>query len=133
MYLIITGLQDQEVRNAEKDLDVEEAADAEENFDEEEILTYYFYCDCSYNKVLFLEKYHNLIMSYSTLLRLLQGYGLRRWCNRSSDEYQNSMVTARERIQAIINGPEVYAGIALYGILWRWKVYLFQDLLFKHC
>lgn len=98
-------------------MDVEEAENAEEKFDEEEVLTYYFYCGYSYNEILlFLEKYHNFIISYSTLLRRLRGYGLRRRCNENSDQYQNSVVTARERIQAIINGPGSLCG---YRSVWH--------------
>ncbi len=42
--MIITGLQNQEVvGNVEIDFDAEETENGEDNFDEKEVLTYYFY------------------------------------------------------------------------------------------
>eukprot|EP00794_Sanderia_malayensis_P008893 gene8892-9843_t len=114
-------------RKSENDYEVDETEDGEDNFDEEELLTYYFYCGYSYEEILqFLKNYHNLTISYSTLLRRLQGYGLRRRNNRNSDEYQNSVGKARERIQALINGPGSLCGS--YSAWWR---NFFHDLEFR--
>ena len=43
------------------------------------LIVNYFFCGYDYNEILlFLSKYHNCEMSYSTLLRRLKEYGLQR-------------------------------------------------------
>lgn len=100
-----TGLRD----NNSDDSD----SDTECNFDEEAIITYYFNRGFEYNEILlFLVKYHNHHISYSTLLRRLRQYGLSRQ-KQPSEEVLNEV---RKRIKEIIDGPESMGG---YRTVWH--------------
>ncbi len=72
------------------------------DFNEEELLRYYFSRGFKYEEIIqFLKKYYNHEISYSTLLRRLKQYGLKRRCQLENDIF----IEARERISEIINGP----------------------------
>ena len=84
---------------------------------EEQLLKHYFYSGYAYNEILlFLEKHHDISISYSTLLRRLQKYRLQRRCDRDAEEYADKVQQARERIQAIIDGP---GGLIGYRSVWH--------------
>lgn len=84
---------------------------------EEQLLKHYFYSGYKYNEILlFLDKHHDISISYSTLLRRLQKHGLQRRCNRDAEEYAEKVRQARERIQAIIDGP---GGLSGYRSMWH--------------
>ena len=103
MFLAITDLQLQAI-DQENEVDTEEI---ENNLNEGEAISYYFNSGYEYNEILsFLERYHGLTMSYSTLLRRLRQLGLRRRCNRATDEFRTKVAKVRQRIVEIMNGPE---------------------------
>ena len=83
------------------------------NFNEEDLITYYFNRGFQYEEIIqFLGKYYNLSMSYSTLLRRLKQYGLKR-----RDQLTDDLFTrARVRISDIINGPGSAGG---YRTVWH--------------
>ena len=60
----------------------------------------------------FLKKYHNHEISYSTLLRRLKQYGLKRRCQLGNDIF----IEARERVSEIINGP---GSAGVYRTVWH--------------
>ena len=82
-------------------------SDTECNFDEEAIVTYYFNRGFEYNEILlFLVKYHNHHITYSTLLRRLWQYGVSRQLQPSEDILKE----VRKRIKEIIDGPGSIGG-----------------------
>lgn len=88
-------------------------SDTECNFDEEAIITYYFNRGFEYNEILlFLVKYHNHHISYSTLLRRLRQYGL----SRQKQPSEDILKEVRKRIQEIIDGPGSMGG---YRTVWH--------------
>lgn len=100
-----TGLRD----NNSDDSDSE----TECNFDEEAIITYYFNRGFEYNEILlFLVKYHNHHISYSTLLRRLRQYGL----SRQKQPSEEVLKEVRKRIKEIIDGPGSMGG---YRTVWH--------------
>ncbi|XP_028412776.1 uncharacterized protein LOC114535679 [Dendronephthya gigantea] len=82
-------------------------------FDEESLIKYYYHRGFAYKEILkFLEKHHNHCISYCTLLRRLQHYGLR----RKQQVTDNTINLVRERISTIIDGPGSSEG---YRSLWH--------------
>ncbi|XP_066935846.1 uncharacterized protein [Clytia hemisphaerica] len=83
--------------------------------DEEEILRSYFNQGFEYKEILgFLSKYHGITISYSTLLRKLNGYGLKR---RNTVRHNNlTLDQIRDRIRRLINGPGSAGG---YRTVWH--------------
>ena len=73
-----------------------------QEFNEGQVIRYYFTRGFSYYEILlFLEKQHRHVISYSMLLRRLNQLGLRR---------------AYQRIEEIVNGPGSSGG---YGAVWH--------------
>lgn len=100
---------------AESEEDDEEEINEAES--EEQLLKHYFYSGYKYNEILlFLEKHHDIAISYSTLLRRLQTYGLQRRSNRDAEQYAAKVLQARERMQAIVDGP---GGLSGYRSIWH--------------
>ena len=88
-------------------------SDTECNFDEEAIITYFFNRGFEYNEILlFLVKYHNHHISYSTLLRWLRQYGL----SRQKQPLEEVFKEVRKRIKEIIDGPGSMGG---YRTVWH--------------
>lgn len=83
----------------------------EEQFDEEDIIRYYFFRGFSYEEIRsFLQKNHATEMSISTLKRRIKSYGLR----RKQVEYDIAQV--REAIISIVNGHGSLHG---YRLVWH--------------
>ncbi len=55
-------------------------------------------------------------LSYSTLLRRLRKFGLRRRSDRNSNTFQNTVMFARQQIENMLNGPESLSG---YQSIWH--------------
>ncbi len=92
--LVITDLQLQ-IINQENGVDTEEI---ENSFDEGEAISYYFNSGYEYNEILsLLKRYHGLTLSYSMLLRRLGHLGLRRLCNRETDEFRTKVAIIRQQ------------------------------------
>eukprot|EP00794_Sanderia_malayensis_P006763 gene6763-7524_t len=83
------------------------------NFNEEDLIRYYFNRGFKYEEIIqFLAKYYNHSISYSTLLRRLKQYGLKRRDQLTNDIF----IRARARISDIINGPGSAGG---YRTVWH--------------
>ncbi len=83
------------------------------NFDEDELIKYYFQWGFKYEEIFqFHDKYYNHGRSYSTLLRRLKQYGLKRRDQLTNDIF----IRARARISDIINGPGSAGG---YCTVWH--------------
>ena len=92
-----------------------ESEDPLVNFDEEEVIRFYFNRGFNNDEIrLFLSKHHNYEISYSTLLRRLKAYGLKR---RSKCGVSNlTLASVRNRITELINGPASSGG---YRTVWH--------------
>ena len=78
----------------------------EGSFDEEEILKYYFHRGFSYQEILlFLCNRHQCEVSYSTLLRRLKGYGLKRRGVVNEETFNDKFLKVQRRMRELINGP----------------------------
>lgn len=85
----------------------------EAEFDEKMLLKYYFTRGFSYNEIiLFLAKHHNYEISYSTLLRRLKKYGLK----RRNASLQQQITIVQRRIREILDGPGSRGG---YRSIWH--------------
>ena len=77
------------------------------------MITYYFNRGFEYNEILlFLAKYHNHHISYSTLLRRLRQYGV----SRQKQPSEEVLKEVRKRIKDIIDGPGSMRG---YRTVWH--------------
>ena len=77
------------------------------------MITYYFNRGFEYNEILlFLAKYHNHHISYSTLLRRLRQYGV----SRQKQPSEEVLKEVRKRIKDIIDGPGSMGG---YRTVWH--------------
>eukprot|EP00794_Sanderia_malayensis_P013090 gene13091-14432_t len=95
----------------------EDGDQSEEDFNEEEVISYYFYPEYQYAEIIqFRERYHHFKVSCSTLLRRLKQFGLRRRFDRNSNTFHNTIITARQRIEKMLNGPESLSG---YRSIWH--------------
>ena len=93
--------------------DSTESEHSEDSVDEESIIKYYFNRGFEYEEILkFLEKHHNLIISYNTLLRRLKQYGL----SRKMQVTDNTINVVRDRISTILAGPGSSEG---YRSMWH--------------
>ena len=94
-------------------LDEVSDSENEEEFNEEQVLTYYFYRGFSNKEILqFLAKQHDFHISYSALLRRLKRYGLK----RRNSATQEHIGQAQQRIQELLNGPGSLGG---YRAVWH--------------
>lgn len=96
-----------------------EDSDSEDdvNFDEENIIKYYFKRGFGYNEIVnLLEKRHNHQTSYSTLLRRMKTYGLSRRGFSSREDFDAITEKVRRRVGEIINGPGSCEG---YRSVWH--------------
>ena len=74
-----------------------------QEFNEGQVIRYYFTRGFSYYEILlFLEKQHRHVISYSTLLRRLNQLGLHR---RQKNADHTHFRRAYQRIEEIVNGP----------------------------
>ncbi len=88
-----------------------------EDFREEDIIRYYFNSGYSYKEIiLFLERQHGLKISYRTLIRRLNQFGLRRRHNKDTQEYNTTVEIVRQQISQIVRGPGSLFG---YRNLWH--------------
>ena len=93
-----------------------DSGESEGEFDEEETIKYYFSCGYDYNEILlFLSKHHNCEMSYSTLLRRLKEYGLKRR-NLIGPRLEDAFQRVQARIRELVNGPGSSMG---YRAIWH--------------
>ena len=85
-----------------------------QEFNEDQATRYYFTRGFSYHEILlFLEKQHSHVISYSTLLRLLNQLGLHR---RQKNVDHTHFTRAYQRIEDIVNGPGSNGG---YRAVWH--------------
>ena len=85
--------------------------------DEETIIKYYFQRGFSYEEIIhFLAKRHDREVSYSTLLRRLKTYGLKRRNFFKADNSDEVLEVVRQRIIEIIHGPGSCGG---YRTVWH--------------
>ena len=85
-----------------------------QEFNEGQVIRYYFTRGFSYYEILmFLEKQHRHVISYSTLLRRLNQLGLHRRQKNADDTYFRR---AYQRIEEIVNGPGSSGG---YRAVWH--------------
>ena len=78
------------------------------------LMTYYFSCGFSYKQILlFLDAHHNNVISYRTLLRRLEQYGL---YQRGKNINHDNLRLAYQKIEEIVNGPGVSGG---YRTVWH--------------
>lgn len=78
----------------------------EGSFDEEEILKYYFHRGFSYQEILlFLCNRHQCQMSYSTLLRRLKKYGLKRRGVVNEETFNDKFLKVQRSMTKLISGP----------------------------
>eukprot|EP00794_Sanderia_malayensis_P001627 gene1627-1806_t len=95
----------------ENDEEQSSQEETEDDFDEEDAIKYYFNCGYEYDEILlFLEKYHKWKLSYRTLLRRLNQYGLKRKADHDTEQYATNLGEARRRITELINGPMSFSG-----------------------
>lgn len=88
-----------------------------EEFDEESLIRYYFDRGFSYEEIcLLLAKRHHHEISYSTLLRRLSAYGLKRRDFFKNPRRDGIIEEARRRITSLISGPSSCCG---YRSLWH--------------
>ena len=81
-----------------------------ENF----LITYYFSRGFSYKDILlFLEAQHNHVISYRTLLRVLEQYGLYR---RGKNSNYDNLKLVYQKIEEIVNGSGSSGG---YQTVWH--------------
>eukprot|EP00794_Sanderia_malayensis_P002313 gene2313-2663_t len=84
------------------------------NFNEEDLIRYYFNRGFKYEEIIqFLAKYYNHSISYSTLLRRLKQYGLKRRDQLTNDIF----IRARARISDIITALDQLVVIGQSGTL----------------
>ena len=77
---------------------------------------------------LFLEGRHNHVISYRTLLRGLEQYGLyRRGKNINYDNFRSIY----QKMAKFSMGQEVVVGIKLFGTRSKWKEFVFHERLCK--
>ena len=89
----------------------------EEDFDEESVIKYYFNFGYEYKEILlFLCKRHGHQIRYSTLLRRLKQYGLRRRCASDHEGFNDTLQKVQRRIRELINGPGSSGG---YRAVWH--------------
>ena len=85
-----------------------------QEFNEGQVIRYYFTRGFSYYEILlFLEKQHRHVISYSTLLRRLNQLGLHR---RQKNADHTHFRRAYQRIEEIVNGPGSSGG---YRAVWH--------------
>ena len=100
------------IRSESSDSDPDEA-----EFDEEEVLRYYFNRGFNYQEILlFLSERHEHPLSYSTLLRRLKKYGLERRGVTSKEEFNDTFCKVQRRMIELINGPWSSVG---YRTIWH--------------
>ena len=107
------------IRN--KDLVVEESSSddssSETQLDEEALIKYYFRRGFSYEEILLLlKKQHNHEISYSTLLRRLNAYGLSRRGFFTKGDSNSCIQMVRQRVSEIVDGPGSSGG---YRTIWH--------------
>ena len=106
------------------DLRLEDSSEEEDSsnevegeIDEETIIKYYFQRGFSYEEIIhFLVKRHDHEISYSTLLRRLKTYGLKRRDFFNVDNSGEVLEAVRQRITEIIHGPGSCGG---YRTVWH--------------
>ena len=100
------------IRSESSDSDPDEA-----EFDEEEVLKYYFNRGFNYQEILlFLSERHEHPLSYSTLLRRLKKYGLERRGVTSKEEFNDTFCKVQRRMVELINGS--WSSVA-YRTIWH--------------
>ena len=107
--------------NTNEDLVVEDSSSddssSETEVDEEALIKYYFRRGFSYEEILLLlKKQHNHEISYSTLLRRLNAYGLSRRGFFTTEDWNSSIQMVRQRVSEIIDGPGSSGG---YRTIWH--------------
>ena len=91
--------------------------EAEVEIDEETIIKYYLQRGFSYEEIIhFLAKRHDHEISYSTLLRRLKTYGVKRRDFSKADDSSDALEVVRQRIIEIIHGPGSCGG---YRTVWH--------------
>ena len=114
------------IRSESSDSDPDEA-----EFDEEEVLKYYFNRGFNYQEILlFLSERHEHPLSYSTLLRRLKKYGLERR-GVTSKEFNDTFCKVQRRMVELIMGHGHRLGIEQFGTYLKWKVLGYPELLYK--
>ena len=89
----------------------------EAEFDEEEVLKYYFDRGFNYQEILlFLSERHEHPLSYSTLLRRFKKYGLARRGVTDKEEFNDIFGEVQRRMAELINGPWSSVG---YRTIWH--------------
>eukprot|EP00794_Sanderia_malayensis_P015227 gene15227-16801_t len=95
----------------------EDQTEEEDNFNEEDVIKYYFNSGYNYDEILlYLENYHNLKISYRTLLRRLKQYGLSKRPDKGSNSYAALIHASRQKIWEITGGPGSLMG---YRSVWH--------------
>ena len=103
-----------EILNTDNEHSSSASDSSSEGFNEEDAITYYFNRGYRYDEIIqVLFKNHQHKISYRTLIRRLQQYGLQRRANKMSDR---QFELAMRRIDDIISGPGSLGG---YRTVWH--------------
>ena len=103
-----------EILNTDNEHSSSASDSSSEDFNEEDAITYYFNRGYRYDEIIqVLFKNHQHKISYRTLIRRLQQYGLQRRANQMSDR---QFELAMRRIDDIISGPGSLGG---YRTVWH--------------